>query len=188
MFIPRSKEFVSPTLAEILLSGVLHDDPKHPVIFEGWGYKGDTPMHHFSQMTKGTFIAFKKGIVFLTTGETRFSVSNILEHAIRHTGGDFGIVGSTVVSLGLLPTQLHQFKERLGKGLEHPASFVVPHLEIINAVLVKKDILKSYGVLIRETPEGKEEFVLHQVLGTEILAIPNDQRPSGDRGFFEKIF
>jgi len=160
MFIPRNGTLETPTTDAILGSGIII--PKASVVH---AHRGAEPVD-LKQAPQGILMVLGEGLAFLATKEQSISAQAIAQHLTAYiasrgpVGGIFRAVMAGATDLAWPEPDLKAVFDQI---LAHPDTFVIPHVDIIQASYVPGSKLRrshpASTVLTRETARGMRESV-----------------------------
>ncbi len=161
MFIPRNVTLETPTTDAILGSGIII--PKANVVH---AHRGAEPVD-LKQVPQGILMVLGEGLAFLATKEQSISAQAIAQHLTAYIASRGGPVGGIFRAVMAGATDLAwpepDLKAVLDQTLAHPDTFVIPHVDIIQASYVQGSRLRrghpASTVLTRENARGMRESV-----------------------------
>jgi len=158
----RTKGLESPARDEVLTSGLADEDVKP---FEAWAYEGDEPLMNLwiaFRVPRGMFAITNKGIMFLTTGKgfsARALSVNIGLEIGKAIGEQTGLLGGVLalgaVWAGNMAVETIAGSDPIRKYLDHPQSFVVPYVDLVEAGYLKGSFRSGRRRYLIVTSEDK---------------------------------
>lgn len=162
MFIPRNSELESPTSLAVLGSGLVM--PKANVVY---AHRGADPIHDLIHVPQGISMILSEGLAFLATGEQSLPAQIFTQHLASHVASAGGPVGGIYRAVMAGAKDLSccepSLRAALQQSLDHPDTFVIPFVDIIQAEYVPGSKFRRgrrpYTVLMRESAQGARETV-----------------------------
>lgn len=162
MFIPRNATLKTPTMDEVLGSGIII--PKAQVVH---AHRGNEPIHDLRRIPQGILLVLGEGTAFLATGEQLMPPQMVTEHLAAYiasrggpTGGVFRAVMNGAEDLAWPEPAIHA---AFDQALQHPDTIVFPHVDLIQAESVPGSrfprVRRPSTVLTRESAQGLRESI-----------------------------
>ncbi len=162
MQVARNPHLPAATAVEVLTSKLMELKPKQKWITDAWGYRDAEPKQDISSVPKGKLLVFRKGLAFLSSGETLGSFSRTTERALDLLAEKaFGALGSLAVNSVKALREHTGLATEFARTLDHPDSFFLP---VRNLVAARAETIGSlwkgkreYLIATTEDETGKQE-------------------------------